>query len=188
MRKRIFFAAIILVLACGFLRATTATLGYPCDGTNVNRPLQFTGEPYRGDDSAWDFNHDEYDPLTDCDDRVSRVVAIFDPSVSQGAADHTLLRATTRWGWENAPRGLFIIRCDGLIMPIITHDHDVVFLNPDVYNVPKWAFPYVIPETMTLSDGSAETQILSASGFLAVTIDIDALGVTTVTTYPSPLQ
>lgn len=55
--------------------------------------------------------------------------------------------------------------------------------------IPTWAFPFTIAQTVTQSNGHTQTQVLSAGGFLAATIDYDGVSESaTFTAYPSPLQ
>lgn len=166
--------------------ATYVGVDYPCDSS----PVGFDKAHMNGREADLLY---PYDPEhTNGLVRVGRIAVWFDdfdPSLPVPNPEDLLVNEN---GFlvPNCDRDItyaYMVLCDGTVVEL--KHWDDVYPAGHLGDVPSWAFPFTISQSVVNSNGDVHTQILSLSGLLAATIDYSATsGSATFTPYPPPLQ
>lgn len=160
---------------------------YPCDGS-ISQGMGYQ----RGWSNDIESIPDEVRNLPGYDVRMARLVAIYSPgdATEETAIDDYLIHLGQDAQHARVPVGVFMygVGCDGSVI-VVRQSNDYAGANPALGMVPAWAFPFTVAQTTQDSGGDVHTQVLSASGFLAATVDYSASsGSLTMTTYDPPLN
>lgn len=184
MRKSIFFFVALFALAIGTAHARYAEGGFPCDRGAGWYCGPFSNFAEEASDLISYYEDDDL-PVDPTDVKIKYFVAIYDPGMTPPSNVGDILDPPGGPDWSH----MMVVLCNGDILDFKSeYYYDKVERQP-IGVVPVWAFPFVVPGSITLSNGHLQTQILSSGGALAAVIDCDqSSGSTTFTTYPAPLQ